>query len=47
LGQAARATGKAKSTISGDIKSGKISATRNADGGWTIEPIELHRYTRP
>lgn len=43
LGEAARATGKAKSTISRDIKSGKISATRNPDGGWTIDPAELHR----
>jgi hypothetical protein len=43
LGQAARAVGKAKSTISRDIKSGKISATRNLDGSVSIDPAELHR----
>ena len=43
LGQAARAVGKAKSTISRDIKSGKISATRNTDGSVSIDPAELHR----
>jgi hypothetical protein len=47
LGQAARGTGKAKSTISRDIKSGKLSATRNADGSVTIEPAELHRVHPP
>jgi hypothetical protein len=43
LGQAARAVGKAKSTISRDVKSGRISATRNPDGSLTIDPAELHR----
>ena len=43
LGQAARAVGKAKSTISRDIKAGKISATRNPDGSVSIDPAELHR----
>lgn len=47
LGQAARATGKAKSTISRDIKNGRISATRNSDGGCTIHPAELHRFHPP
>jgi hypothetical protein len=47
LGQAARAVGKAKSTISRDIKSGKISAVRNPDGSVSINPAELHRvYSR-
>src|SRR4051812_27794931 len=47
LGQAARAVGKAKSTLSRDIKSGKVSATRNPDGSVSIDPAELHRvYTR-
>jgi hypothetical protein len=47
LGQAARAVGKAKSTLSRDIKSGKISATRNPDGSVSIDPAELHRvYSR-
>jgi hypothetical protein len=43
VGQAARATGKSKSTISAAVKSGKISATRNEDGSWSIDPAELHR----
>ena len=43
IGQAARAVGKAKSTISRDIKAGKISATRNPDGSVSIDPAELHR----
>src|SRR5262249_9818338 len=43
LGQAARAVSKAKSTISRDVKSGKISAARNADGSVSIDPAELHR----
>src|SRR5215218_7199941 len=47
LGQAARAVGKAKSTLSRDIKSGKISAARNPDGSISIDPAELHRvYSR-
>ena len=43
LGQAARAAGKAKSTISRDVKTGRISATRNPDGSLVIDPAELHR----
>jgi hypothetical protein len=43
LGQAARAVGKAKSTISRDVKNGRISATRNANGSLAIDPAELHR----
>jgi hypothetical protein len=43
LGQAARAVGKAKSTLSRDVKSGKISAIRNPDGSVAIDPAELHR----
>jgi hypothetical protein len=35
-------SGKAKSTISRDIKAGKISATRNPDGSVSIDPAELH-----
>ena len=47
LGQAARAVGKAKSTLSRDIKSGKVSAVRNPDGSVSIDPAELHRvYSR-
>jgi hypothetical protein len=42
LGTAAKATGKAKSSILRAIKSGRISATRT-DSGWSIDPAELHR----
>jgi hypothetical protein len=47
LGQAARAVGKAKSTISRDVKSGKVSAVRNTDGSVSIDPAELHRVYPP
>jgi hypothetical protein len=44
LRQAAKASGKGKSTILRAIQTGKISAARNeATGGWTIDPSELHR----
>ena len=43
LGTAAKATGKSKSTLSRDIKGGKISATRRDDGSYEIDPAELHR----
>lgn len=43
LGTAAKATGKAKSTILRAIKSGAISATKTHDGSYEIEPSELHR----
>jgi hypothetical protein len=43
LGTAAKATGKSKSTLSRDIKCGKISATRKDDGSYEIDPAELHR----
>ena len=43
LGQAARATGKGKSTIFKAIKSGKISAEKDDHGRWSIEPSEVHR----
>ena len=43
IGTAAKATGKAKSTISKAISSGMISATKNADGSYAIDPAELHR----
>ena len=47
LGTAAKATGKAKSTILRAIKNGTISATRSHDGSYEIEPSELHRVFRP
>ena len=43
LGQAAKATGKSKTTIQRAIKSGQISATMNENGSYTIDPAELHR----
>ncbi|MEI7993721.1 MAG: hypothetical protein WCH01_02335 [Methylococcaceae bacterium] len=43
LGTAAKATGKSKSTISRDIKNGKISATPKDNGSYEIDPSELHR----
>jgi len=47
LGEAAKAVGKSKATISKAIKSGKISATKNDDGSFTIEASELHRVYPP
>jgi hypothetical protein len=47
MGQAARAVGKAKSTLSRDVKAGKISAIRNPDGSLAIDPAELHRVYPP
>ncbi len=43
LGEAAKATGKSKSTISKAIKSGRISATKGETGAFAIDPAELHR----
>ncbi len=43
LGQAAKATGKSKSTLSRAISKGKISAEHDAHGQFAIDPAELHR----
>lgn len=43
LTQAAKATGKSKSTINRAIKSGKLSALRHSDGSYSIEGSELSR----
>jgi excisionase family DNA binding protein len=43
LSQAAKLTGKSKSTINRAIKTGKISATRHNDGSYSIDPSELSR----
>ena len=43
LGEAAKVTGKNKTTIQRAIKDGKLSATRNEDGSYSIDPAELHR----
>lgn len=43
LGEAAKATGKSKATISKAIKSGRISAEKGETGAFKIDPSELHR----
>lgn len=43
LGEAARATGKSKATISKAIKSGRVSAIKDETGTFQIDPSELHR----
>jgi len=47
LGQAAKATGKAKSTILRAIKKGTISANKGEGGAYRIDPAELHRVFEP
>jgi len=47
LGTAAKATGKAKSTILQSIKEGRISAFKNDLGAYEIDPSELHRIYPP
>jgi hypothetical protein len=47
LGQAAKETGMDKSTISRAIKSGKLSATRQDNGGYAIDPAALFRVFAP
>lgn len=43
LGEAAKATGKSKATISKAIKTGRISALKDDTGTFQIDPAELHR----
>ena len=43
LSQAAKETGKSKSTINRAIKTGKLSATRHQDGTYSIAASELFR----
>lgn len=43
LSQAARITGKSKSTINRAIKTGKVSATKHGDGSYSIDAAELAR----
>jgi hypothetical protein len=48
LSQAAEAVGMNRSSILRAIKAGKISATRDANDQWQIQPVELHRvYPAP
>jgi excisionase family DNA binding protein len=43
LGQAAKVAGVSKTTLRRAIESGRLSATRNDDGSYEIDPAELHR----
>jgi hypothetical protein len=43
LGEAAKASGKSKTSIRRALDSGRISGAKNALGAWAIEPAELHR----
>jgi len=43
MGQAAKEAGISKSTLSRAIKTGKVSAVKNAKGGWDINAAELFR----
>jgi hypothetical protein len=43
LSDAAKATGKNKTTIQRAIKTGKISAAKKDSGAYEIDPAELHR----
>ena len=47
LGQAAKATGKSKTTISNALKSGKVSAFERTSNGYKIDASELHRVYPP
>lgn len=43
LSQAAKALGKSKSTLNRAIKTGRMTAVRNDDGTFSIDPSELYR----
>lgn len=47
LSEAAKATGKNKTTIQRAIKTGKISAIKGDSGSYEIDPSELHRVFPP
>lgn len=47
LGEAAKATGMSKATISKAIKNGRISALKDETGTFKIDPSELHRVYPP
>lgn len=44
LGEAAKAAGFSKPTLSRAVKNGKISAKRLDDGSYSIDPSELERW---
>jgi len=43
LGEAAKATGKSKTSIRRALDNGRISGRKTDGGEWRIEPAELHR----
>lgn len=47
LGQAAKATGISKPSLSAAIKKGRLSAIRLENGSFAIDPAELHRVYPP
>jgi hypothetical protein len=47
LATAAAAAGINKSTVLRHIKAGKVSATRDQNGGWQIDAAEFHRTFPP
>jgi hypothetical protein len=47
LGEAAKATGMSKAAISRAIKLGAISAEKQENGSYKIDPAELHRVYPP
>jgi predicted site-specific integrase-resolvase len=47
LGQAAKETGLSKPTISKAIAKGKLSAIKNPNGSYSVEPSELFRVFSP
>ena len=47
LGQAAKATGKSKPTLSRAIQSGRMSGQKQPNGSYLIDPAELYRVFPP
>lgn len=47
LGEASKATGKAKGTIRNAISKGRLSAEKNDKGEYSINVSELHRVFKP
>lgn len=47
LGEAAKVIGLTKSGLAKAIKTGRVSATRNENGSYAIDPAELHRVFPP
>lgn len=47
MGEASKQISVSKATLSRAIKSGKISARRNGNGGFEIDPSELFRVFQP